>query len=187
MRLGVAGGEPVDQPRRVKPEVVVEGHADRDRRVGRNVAIGLGLVDHDPGGFVAKTAHVIMHGVAVLESLGVFQVEPEAEVSMTVSVVLNRVPDSIESQRGCRPGCLARRSSAWASGLFASPSSSSRVPSSARNCVNPGASSCGVKPVYSGATSLTASDFKAGGGTTLTATSRIDVESSPAATEKRNG
>ena len=32
-----------------------------------------------------------------------------------------------------------------------------------------------------------ASDFNVGGGTTLTSTSRTDVESSPAATENRNG
>ena len=94
VRLGIAGRESIDQPRRVKTIVIVEDQPDRYRRVGRYISIGFRLVDHDARGFVAETAHVVMHGFAVTESLG----------------VLHWVPSSRTGSRCCR-GLRSR--SAW--------------------------------------------------------------------------
>ena len=47
MGLGVACGDAVNQPRRVKAEIIIETHADRDRRLRRNVAVGLWFLDDD--------------------------------------------------------------------------------------------------------------------------------------------
>ena len=185
MRLGVAGGEPVDQARRVEPKVVVKDHSHRNGRVGRNVAIGFRLVDHDPRGIVAETSHVVMHGVAVLESLGVFQIKPEAKVTGDSQSRLEPGPGLIEARE-------------IAAGLSAADLGMSQwlvrqtleLECGSFECAELGqarARSWGAQPVYSGATSLIASDFTAGGGTTATAISRIDVESSPAATEKWKG
>ncbi len=109
----------------MEAEVVVERHADRNRRVGRNVAVGLGLVDHDPRGLVAKPSHVVTHRLAVAESLGVFQIKPEAEVPLDGQRRLESGPHRYRSSAESPAGSSPRRSSAWASGLFARPSSSS--------------------------------------------------------------
>ncbi len=80
VRFRFAGCEPVDQPRRVKAEIVVEDDAERDRRIGRNVAIVLGLVDHHARRFVAEKSRLVADCVAAPEPLRVFQVKPEGKV-----------------------------------------------------------------------------------------------------------
>src|SRR6185437_7347705 len=73
------------------------------------------------------------------------------------------------------------------SGLLAAAFTSTRDPSTARIWVRPGAIAAGARPVYSGGTSVTDTSFSTGGGTTATATLRMEDASSPAATENANG
>ena len=115
-----------------------------------------------------------------------FRRNQKLKFALTGIAVLNRVRDASKA-RPSPAGSSPIRSSAGASGLLASPSSSSRVPSRARSWVRPGASVWAGMPVYGGGTRRTVSALRAGGGTTRTATSRIDVESSPPDTLKWNG
>ena len=151
MRLGVAGREPVDQPRRVEAEVVVENR----RGPGSVASAGtsrsvLGSSITTRGASSREASHVVTHGLAVPEALGVFQVEPEGEVVLDGERRLEPSARLVEGQLAAGR-ILADAQLGVGQGLVGQASSSSRVPSRARSCVSPGASTWAGSPVYSGA------------------------------------
>ena len=112
-----------------------------------------------------------------------FKSNQKLKFPLTGSVVLNRVAALIEGQCSRRPDCrpaqlgVGQRLVRQPLQLEASSLQSAEL-RQARGKQLGGDTRCTRERI-----SLIASDFRAGGGTTLTATSRIDVESSPAATE----
>ena len=142
---------------------------------------------HDAGGLVAERPDVVAGRLAIAEALGVVQVEPEGG-GPVATTKRRREPGAgvVEGRSALRAADSPRWSAAVAIGLLAravdldagpldgADLGAARAPASARAIA-----------VYAGGTRrIGQACFKAGGGTTLTATLRIEVESSPAATEK---
>ena len=66
----------------MQAEIVVQDDADGDDRVGRDVAVGLGFLDHDARRLVLEATDVIPDLVPIAEALGVEQAEPEREAPL---------------------------------------------------------------------------------------------------------
>ena len=175
MRLGLAGGELVDQPGRMEAEIVVELDPDGDGGVGGDVAVRLRLVDHDARGLVLEHPGVVADGIAVLEPFGVLEREPEGHVVLDREAGLERRPAGVEGDgllagliaqvqlgprpAACWPGLRARSGSPRGRGTRSGP-----APGSAGRC-----------RCTAGETRRTVRRLRAGGGTTLTSTSRIEL------------
>src|SRR5262249_994489 len=66
----------------MQSEVVVENDLYGYGRLGRDIAVSLGLLDHDAWGFIAESSDLVSDFIAIAESLGVLQVEPERECAL---------------------------------------------------------------------------------------------------------
>ncbi len=103
MWLGFSGRHLVEQPGRVQAEVIVELDANGHHGVGGDVAIGSWLADDDPGRLVLEHADVVTDRVAIAETLGILECEPERHVLLDRETRLKAGSCRVERDAaGCR-------------------------------------------------------------------------------------